>query len=97
MKWYTFYQFTDCGRLIGPDYVIVVAPNSHAANATAELHGIYFDGCEKHLDCPHCGDRWLRVDEDCGNDSPSIFGEPATPSADTLFVYLDGRVEGGKQ
>ena len=25
---------------------------------------VYFDGVERHIDCSHCGDRWVRLDDD---------------------------------
>lgn len=78
------------------EYVIIEANNAKEANKKAESIGIYFDGCDKDMDCPCCGDRWYTVDESDGSSVPSIYGEPvekmeSTGFRNSCFVhYLDG-------
>jgi hypothetical protein len=43
--------------------VIVEAKDQEQAIQIGENLGIYFDGCDKDMDCPCCGDRWYRPDE----------------------------------
>ena len=38
-------------------YTIVEADSADEADRRAEAIGIYFDGCEKDIDCECCGDR----------------------------------------
>lgn len=67
MKIFRFRQNNSGGRFIINDEVSVVvyiyANNAAEANAKAELVGIYFDGCEKGIDCLCCGDRWSRAED----------------------------------
>ena len=67
MKIFRFRQNNSGGRFVINDEVSVVvyiyANNANEANAKAELVGIYFDGCEKGIDCPCCGDRWSRSED----------------------------------
>lgn len=44
--------------------VFVEAIAVEEANRRAEDIGIYFNGCDKGLDCNCCGDRWSPVYED---------------------------------
>lgn len=98
MKWYHFSQNNSGGEFVGPRHVFVQAPNASVANAMAQDHGVYFDGCETGLDCPCCGDRWNTAYSDSDStDSPCVYGEPVDPSDSVVFVYLDGRVDGGKK
>lgn len=68
----------------------------------AEALGIYFDGCEKGIDCSCCGDRWNAPDYDDRLDAePMIYGEPAAEysnpysgrSSGIWVHYMDGRKE----
>lgn len=43
--------------------VWIEAENAYHADQIAQTVGIYFDGCEKQMDCPCCGDRWYRASE----------------------------------
>lgn len=38
--------------------VLIEAENKDQAIEKALNIGLYFDGCEKGIDCPCCGDRW---------------------------------------
>lgn len=97
-KWYRFNQNNSGGDFFGPRYVLVQAPSASTANALAQDHGVYFDGCEDGRDCPCCGDRWDRVyDDHDATDSPCVYGKPVEPSDNVVLVYLDGRVEGGEK
>jgi hypothetical protein len=43
-----------------PKILKVTAESVEEADSKAESLGVYFDGCEKGIDCPCCGDRWYR-------------------------------------
>lgn len=68
LKIYQFKQNNSGGHFIINDEVCpnvyITAKNSKEANEKAESIGIYFDGVIEGVDCPCCGDRWHRVDED---------------------------------
>lgn len=53
-------------------HVIIEATEPLHANALAELLGLYFNGCERGMDCNCCGDRWTPAYE--GDAYPSIYG-----------------------
>ena len=62
--WFEFHQNNSGGHFvinedkgIGPR-VWIEADSANLANDIAFGIGIYFDGVEKGLDCPCCGDRW---------------------------------------
>lgn len=74
-------------------YVIVEAANAGEANVLAQEVGIYFDGCDKGMDCPCCGDRWSEVWGE-GDEVPSLYGEPVDlgdSDRGIIIHYLDGR------
>ncbi len=77
---YQFRQNNSGGDFIENDkvahFVIIEANDHNHANEIAESIGIYFDGCEKEIDCECCGDRWIEVEEYEGDDSPILYGEP---------------------
>ena len=54
-------------------YVIIEAPNHYEANRKAEEIGLYFDGVDKGMDCPCCGDRWYKADSLDGDNKPKIY------------------------
>jgi hypothetical protein len=56
-------------------YVIIEADSAEEANNKAEEIGIYFDGCDKDMDCSCCGDRWHSVYGE-GDETPMIYGKP---------------------
>jgi hypothetical protein len=88
-------------------HVVIEARDSEDANVIAIMKGLYFEGCNSGKDCSCCGDRWYRVGEwskDCGDDVPSVYGEPLgvkssqshgwmNPGRETAVHYLDGRIE----
>lgn len=80
-KFYTYYQNNSGGHYIenskkGLDTIVIIeALDSDHANMLAERIGIYFDGVEHDQDCPCCGDRWHRAEENDGTDSPEIYGD----------------------
>jgi cupin superfamily acireductone dioxygenase involved in methionine salvage len=67
-KIYHFKQNNSGGHFIINDElcpnVYITAKTAEDANKKAENIGIYFDGVNEGVDCPCCGDRWYRVDED---------------------------------
>lgn len=88
-------------------FVIIEADSAKEANKKAEHIGIYFDGVEKELDCPCCGDRWHKVLEQDGMEKPEIYGEDASSylafrrqlfcglstKEKVIVYYKDGKVE----
>lgn len=57
--------------------VIIEAPNPDVANVKAEFKGLYFDGCDKGIDCSCCGDRWYPLyEKEEGDEVPSVYGIP---------------------
>lgn len=88
-------------------FVIIEADSAKEANEKAEHTSIYFDGVEKELDCPCCGDRWHKVIEEDGTEKPEIYGEDASSylafrkqlfcglstKEEVIVYYKDGKVE----
>ena len=62
LRWYEFDQNNSGGVFVMDDdvsiKVFIQAESEDVANQKAEEVGIYFDGCEKGIDCDCCGDRW---------------------------------------
>lgn len=77
---YTFRQNNSYGVFDIDDkvasHVIIEAPDSNFANHFAEKIGIYFDGVEKDIDCPCCGNRWNEVNSYDGDEEPILQGKP---------------------
>jgi hypothetical protein len=71
---YTFVQNNSFGTFVEDDnldeFVIIEAESADEANHIAESIGIYFDGVEKGIDCPCCGDRWYEVSD--GEDTEKL-------------------------
>ena len=103
------FHFDDRGITIN---VIVEAESERVAIARAEDIGLYFDGCEKGMDCDCCGDRWS-VPWGEPDAVPSVYGVPlaeitleswqlpwSKDGRETAVHFADGRVEwfdvGGK-
>ena len=75
MAWFTFNQNNSGGYFHGPRYVLIQANSSVSANAIAEKNDIYFNGCDKGIDCSCCGDRWDRVWQNNGTEKPMIYDQ----------------------
>lgn len=94
LLFYTYSQNNSGGRfVINEDiknYVIIQAHNENEANDKATDIGIYFDGVEKGIDCPCCGNRWERADETNGKAQPSLFGKNVLKDK---FKYIFGGKE----
>lgn len=102
MKFFTFSQNNSGGVFTGDaEYIIIEAESAEDANRRAEATGIiYFNGCDKDLDCPCCGDRWSEQWSDKDGDKvPSIYGTPVKDSVrgmfrnNVLIVYANGKQE----
>lgn len=89
MKFYTYDQTNSGGGFDCDDnvahYVIIEAEDGAIADMIAENIGVYFDGCDKDMDCPCCGDRWRRSYENEATDKPLIYGEPPEEFAGGTF------------
>jgi hypothetical protein len=61
-NFYEIYQNNSEGFFLTnmPRFLWVEASSVEEACAIAEEHGVYFDGIDKGIDCPCCGDRWYR-------------------------------------
>jgi hypothetical protein len=107
-KFYNFRQNNSGGSFCGPAHVVIVeACSSDEANAIAECHDVYFNGCATGADCSCCGDRWNTTWGD-PTDRPEIYGTPVaecTPGTcankdipTAMVVYLNGDIQfvGGK-
>ncbi|WP_420492620.1 DUF7296 family protein [Paenibacillus larvae] len=75
------------------------ADTAEQANAKAETIGIYFDGVDKGIDCPCCGDSWVR-NYGMGTDEPEVYGKSVYEVKKGLFQesgthlsFLDGSKE----
>ena len=76
MPYFRYRQNNSGGVFTRPAiHVFVEADTAAEADALAQGHGIYFDGCETGDDCECCGDRWSRAWEE-GQDEPRVYGEP---------------------
>jgi len=99
---YTYRQNSSGGSYDDSStYVIIEAESAYAANILAEYYGIYFDGCDKNIDCRCCGDRWTEATESDGEEFIHIYNQPIKDinmrhmyKTDTVTIsYLDGREE----
>lgn len=105
---YTFAQNNSGGQFILKnnkisEYVIIEADSDIEANKKAEDIGIYFDGCDKNIECDYCcGDRWYRADSYDGKNEPLIYGEspefykPYTNGMYCIIYYKNRIVQYGK-
>lgn len=88
---YTFNQNNSGGSFIEDDrvaqYVIIEANSADAANALAEVYGLYFNGCADGRDCSCCGDRWYPVYEHDGTEYPEIYGKSALDECRPVIIY----------
>ena len=100
---YLFDQNNSGGSFRRPAMcVFIEADNADEANDLAHEHGIYFEGCYSGSDCPCCGDRWYRADDDEGTETPQIYGKHPKDHKfygrsgvrKYIIVYKDGKVEG---
>lgn len=106
---YTYDQNNSGGEFHDPAmYVIIEAESATQADAIAESHGIYFDGLDRDIDCPCCGDRWYSAYEHDGFDVPSVYGVPVWESQCyygredydvpcVQIIFLDGTVISGSE
>ena len=77
---FTYDQNNSSGVFKEPAmYVIVEADSAVEANHVAEAVDVYFDGCEKGIDCGCCGDRWHEEwSDNAGTGIPSIYDQPVS-------------------
>lgn len=78
--------------------VWIEARDAEEADYRAQRIGIYFNGCDKGLDCRRCGDRWYEASSYDSGDAPnmqcsgSYFGDRGRD--DVYCHHADGRIEG---
>ena len=71
-EFYTFNQNNSGGEYHGVKNIIIEADSAEQANNLSFQHGIYFDGCDRGIDCSCCGDRWSPVRESDGRQKPRV-------------------------
>jgi hypothetical protein len=87
MAFFTYHQnnsfgtFTESDRV--SEYVIIEANNAKLADNKAKEIGIYFNGVQKEIDCPCCGDRWHCATDYTAKEEPTIYGK----TGDSLNEY----------
>ena len=92
-KFFTYMQNNSGGSFEIDDdvakVVVIEAVNAVTANDTAvNVVGIYFDGCDKGIDCECCGDRWNPMYDDYdGTDTPTVYGQPLNEYKDMWSKY----------
>jgi hypothetical protein len=87
-------------------WVIIEAHSAEDANDKAEALGLYFDGVDRCMDCPCCGDRWHPAWKDEAYPVPTWYGSPITEAhwitnnsqkwmdgPEGFIHYKDGRIE----
>jgi len=95
---YVFRQNNSGGRFVTnhergiSHFVIVEASDAQDADRRAELAGLYFNGCQRGIDCSCCGDRWVTQYNDEGTKTPSIYGKKVKPGS----VFKSSDLPGGK-
>jgi hypothetical protein len=91
MAWFNFRQNNSGGSFQEPAInVHIEAVDRNAANALAEIHGVYFDGVAAGRDCGCCGDRWSEQwSGEQGEAVPSQYGTPITDLEDGGFQWGD--------
>ena len=67
MTWYVWYQNnsgskTSIGDKLGV-FVAIEETNEDTVDQKAKELGIYYRGTARGIDCPCCGDRWVRPEE----------------------------------
>lgn len=73
--------------------VWIEATSAEDADRRAEAIGIYFDGCDKGMDCDCCGDRWSTAWGD-GSSEPKVSDEWDFNWSSTVYVHkFDGSIE----
>lgn len=83
------------------EFVIVEGDTIEQVTDRAQDIGVYFNGCDRGLDCDCCGDRWYAPYE--GDDEldevPSTYGQPLkkikskrTKGCNVIIHYADGKV-----
>jgi hypothetical protein len=110
-----FYEFNqnnsggsfDFNKKSGITHIVIVEGTSLSDVINrAEDIGIYFNGCDKEIDCDCCGDRWYEPTNKNGDDEPMIYGKPAKDyiakkdthlwikkGCEVAIHYLDGKIE----
>lgn len=79
--------------------VIIEAYSAKDANKRAKKIGIYFNGVNKGIDCPCCGDRWCKAYDGEGTISPTINGKALDEikrrdyRKEAYIHYIDGNIE----
>ena len=79
-KFFTYHQNNSGGSFEIDNhvalFVIIEADTWQEADEIAIEKGLYFDGCQKGVDCSCCGDRWYSAEwGGTPTDKPSIYGK----------------------
>ena len=98
--WYKFRQNNSGGNFIVDDkvchFLYIETNNFSKAVSIAENLGCYWNGVEKGIDCPCCGDRWSKWDNQPidfdDNNSKSIEEYAQKMSNKYGWTYPDARI-----
>ena len=98
--WYEFRQNNSGGDFIVDDkvchFLYIEADNFGKAVSIAESLGCYWNGVEKGIDCPCCGSRWSKWDNQPidfdDNNSKSIEEYAQKMSSEYGWTYPDARI-----
>jgi hypothetical protein len=82
------YMHRNAEKGIGEN-VWIEADNALQANAIAERIGLYWHGVDDARDCPCCGNRWAKADDDEALFHHDVKGYWTT---DAFVHYANGRV-----
>lgn len=105
---YTFVQNNSGGAYhrdaTVDEYVIIEGISIEQVTDRAQDIGVYFDGCDRGLDCECCGDRWhVPFDDSELNPVPSTYGTPVeeiatkrTRGMNVIIHFANGTVGYGK-
>ena len=91
LHWYEYRQ-NNSGGVFFMDgyaslYVFIQAESADDANHQAEEVTIYFDGCERDMDCDCCGDRWYRAHGPMDSFTTHLFWRGENAEHDNISDY----------
>ena len=93
---YTFNQNNSGGDFVYrkgsiSHYVIIEADSASEATDRALDIGLYFNGVDKGMDCPCCGDRWYPLWLEDATEMPTIYSQEISPEMpDDWMKWIDG-------
>jgi hypothetical protein len=90
MKFFEFNQNNSGGSFDCDDKLchrlLIEADNVDEAVDIAEGFGVYFNGCDRGMDCECCGDRWYRPWDDDAKEFPLAYATFKEDEAEKLVA-----------